>query len=78
MKKSSRRFYKEILYRSSIWRINIVHMKDDSFKFEVSEKEIRKFSKTIFIPVSIYNNPREAIRDIKRLKDKVRITEYWF
>lgn len=67
MKKSSRRFYKEFVYRSSVWRINIVHMKDDSFKFEVLEKEISKFRKTIFIPVSIYNNPREAIRDIKRL-----------
>lgn len=63
-RKTYGRFYKEFIYGSSIWRIRIVWMKDNSFKFELLEKS-KKFDKSIFIPVDAYDNPRQAIRDVK-------------
>lgn len=64
-RKTYERFYKEFIYGSSIWRIRIVWMKYDSFKFEVSEKSIT--SNGDFISVGAYNNLREAISDIKEI-----------
>lgn len=53
--------YKEFLYDDTVFQIDIVQEKDRSFSFLLWEK----LDSTIW--VDIYRNPREVMRDIKRM-----------